>query len=132
MHNKDCFWKPFRSERVNESRKLVKSSGKYFYPTFSSFWAKLSLKNLFLMRSEILLQLLNTLTPNYEYSRSNKENLPLQIQVKLSIKPPSFLLFFLLIFGIYVKLPLFWKQHGRHRSNISEVIDSKRCAYLNA
>ena len=28
----------------------------------------------------------NTLTANYEYSRSNKENLPLPIQIKLSKK----------------------------------------------
>ena len=36
-----CFWKLFGSERVNESQNLVKSDEKYFYPTFSSFWAKL-------------------------------------------------------------------------------------------
>ena len=30
---------------------------------------------------------LNTLTANYEYSRSNRENLPLPIQIKLSKKP---------------------------------------------
>ena len=29
----------------------------------------------------------NTLTANYEYSRSNRENLPLPIQIKLSKKP---------------------------------------------
>ena len=42
MDNRACFWKPFGSERVNESQKLLKSAEKYFYPTFSSFWAKLS------------------------------------------------------------------------------------------
>ena len=87
MHNRACFLKPFGSKRVNESQKLLKSAEKYFYPTFSSFWAKLSYKNLFLIRSEILGMLVNTLTANYEYSRSNRENLPLPIQIKLSKKP---------------------------------------------
>ena len=41
MRNTACFWKPFGSERVNESQKLLKSAEKYSYPTFSSFWAKL-------------------------------------------------------------------------------------------
>ena len=28
-HNRDCFRKPFDSERVNESRKLLKSAERY-------------------------------------------------------------------------------------------------------
>ena len=31
--------------------------------------------------------ILNTSTANYEYSRSNRENLPVPIQIKLSKKP---------------------------------------------
>ena len=42
MNRMACFWKPFGSERVNESEKPWKSLEKYFYPTFSSFWEKLS------------------------------------------------------------------------------------------
>ena len=41
MNKRACFWKLFGSERVNESQKQLKSAEKYFYPTFSSFWAKL-------------------------------------------------------------------------------------------
>ena len=77
MHNRVCFWKTFGSERVNESQKLLQSAEKNFYPTFSSFWAKLSYKKLFLIRSEILGLLDNMLTPNDEYSRINSENVPL-------------------------------------------------------
>ena len=36
------------------------------------------------------LSLVNTLTANYEYSRSNRENLPLPIQMQLSEKPKAF------------------------------------------
>ena len=42
---------------------------------------------LFLIRSEILGLLVNTLTANYGYSRGNRENLPLPIQMKVSKKP---------------------------------------------
>ena len=77
MQNRVCFWKPFGSERVNESQKLLQSAGKNFYPTFSLFSAKLSQKKVLLIRSEILGLLDHTLTANYEYSRSNSENLQL-------------------------------------------------------
>ena len=74
----------------------------------------------------------NTLTANYKYSPTNRENLPLQIQIKLSKQPKPFSLYFFLIFGIHIKLQMFRKKNELNRSNISEVIDSERCAYLNA
>ena len=90
MHNSASFWKPIGTERVNSSEKLLKSTGKDFYPTFSSFSARLSYKNFFLFRSQILGLLINRLTVNYEYSRSIRENLPLPIHIKLSKKPLIF------------------------------------------
>ena len=93
MYHGNCFLKPFGTERVSESQKLMKSAEKHFYPTFSFLRAKLSLKKLFLIRSEILGLLVNTLTANYQYSRSNRENLQLQIQITLFIKPQNFAVF---------------------------------------
>ena len=49
--------------------------------------AKLGSKKLFLIRSEILELLVNTLSVNYVYSRSNRENLAWPIQFNLSEKP---------------------------------------------
>ena len=72
MDHSACFLKPFRTELVKESQKLLKSAEECFYPTFSSYWAKLSEEKLFLFRSEISGLLFNTLTANYEYSRSNR------------------------------------------------------------
>ena len=37
-----------------------------------------------------------------------------------------------MIFGIYMKFPIFQKNIWVHRSSITEVIDSIKCAYLNA
>ena len=39
---------------------------------------------------------------------------------------------FLCSFDIYIKFSMFWKKKQPDKSSISEVIDSKRCAYLNA
>ena len=47
-------------------------------------------KSLFSIRSEILGLLENTLIGNYEYSRSNRGDLLLPIQIKLSKKPETF------------------------------------------
>ena len=76
-HNSSCFWKLSGSEHVKESQKLLRCAKKYYYPNFSSLWTKSSKKKLFLIRSEILGLLENTLTVNYEDSRINRENLPL-------------------------------------------------------
>ena len=77
MHSRVCFWKAYISERVNESQKLLQYAEKNFYPTFTSFKAKLSYKRLFVIKSEILGLVDNTLTANYLYSRINRENLQL-------------------------------------------------------
>ena len=36
MHERSCFWKPFGSEGVNESQKLLKTAEKCIYLSFSS------------------------------------------------------------------------------------------------
>ena len=42
MKERSCFWNPLDTQRVNESQKLKKFTGKHFYSTFSLFWAKLN------------------------------------------------------------------------------------------
>ena len=132
MHNRYCFWKPFGSECVNESQKLRKSTGKYFDSTFPSSWAKLSLEKLFLIRSEILGQLVNKLTANYEYFRNNGEKSTITNSNQMILKITNFLPYFLSIFGIFIKYPMLSKKHEWYRSNSSEVIHSEICAYSNA
>ena len=48
------------------------------------------------------------------------------------LKNHKFFAAFFCIFGIYIKFPMFWKKNEPHSSSISEVIDSERCACLNA
>ena len=132
MHSKASFWKPFGSEIVKESEKLLKSAEKYFDPTFSSFWTELSKKTFFLIRSKILGLFDKTLTANYKYFRSILQNLHVPIEIKLSEKPEMFCRIFFVFFGIYIKSAMFCCKKNPHRSNISQVIESEKCAYLNA
>ena len=68
---------------------------------------------------------------NYEHSRSNRENLPLPIQVQLSEKLKTFSQFFIAFLESTLNFEHFEKNEP-HSSSISEVIDSERRAYLNA
>ena len=61
LHERASFWKPFHSQRVNESPKLLKYLEKHFFATFSSTWDSLSEEKSFLVRCEILVLLVNTL-----------------------------------------------------------------------
>ena len=58
----------------------------------------MSSKKSFLARAEILGLLVKTLTANYEYSRSNTDNLPLPFQMILSEKLKTFSAFFIAFF----------------------------------
>ena len=131
MRKRLCFWKPFGSEHVSESQKLLKFVEKHFYPTFSLFWAKLSEKMSILVRSEILGLLVNTSPADYKYSRSNRQNLPLPIQMQLSKKQKIFCSNFI----AFLKFKLnFWhfQKNEPHILNIFKIIDFERHIYLNA
>ena len=81
MHERSCLWKPFCSERVNESQKLLKSEKKYFYLPFSQFepvWVRKTFIQSYLRFSDCLLT--GWLTANYEYYGSNRDNLLLPSQ----------------------------------------------------
>ena len=89
-HKRSCFWKLFGSESVNESLKLLKSGEKYFQPTLSSVPVYFCKVNSFSVRSEILGLLVNMLTADYEYSRSNRDKLALPVQMQLTEKLKAF------------------------------------------
>ena len=65
-----------------------------------------------------------------EYSRSNRENLPLPIQMQLSKKLNAFCQFFI----AFLKPKLNFEHFERKESSlsISKIIDSKRRGYLDA
>ena len=93
-HKRSCFWKPFDSQRVNKSQKLLKSAEKNFSHKFWSLRAEWNLKKAFLVRHKILRLLANTLTGDYQHSH-NMDNLTLPVQMILSQKPNTFCCFFI-------------------------------------
>ena len=75
----------------------------------------------------------NTLTANYEYSRSNTDNLPLRLQMQLSQNLKKFSSFFIAFSESALNFEHFEKKKFElHSSSISEVFDSQRRVYLNA
>ena len=72
------------------------------------------------------------MTANYEYSRSDRENLPLPIQLQLSKKLKTCSRFFIAFLESTLNLEHFEKKDEPHSSSIYEVTDSERRAYLNA
>ena len=82
-----------------------------------------------LIKSELFF---NKLTTNYEYSRSNRKNLPVTIQRQLSEKLKTFSWFFNAVLECALSLEHFEKKNEPRSSSIFEVIDSEGRAYLNA
>ena len=117
MHIRSCFWKLFASKRVNRSLKLLKSREKYFYPTFSSVSVNLRQKKLFSFRFGILWLSVNTLTADYEYPRSNREKLPLQVQTQLPEKLEIFSRFFI----AFLESPLNFEHLLKKMSLLAQV-----------
>ena len=71
------------------------------------------------------------MTENYKDSCSNRENLPLPIQIQLSKKPETFCSIVVSFLVSRCNFQCSEKKNEPHRSSISEVIDSERSAYLN-
>ena len=58
----------FDSEHDNGSQTLLRSARNNFYTTIPQIWDKTSSNRLVLVRSEVLGQLVNTLTADYKHS----------------------------------------------------------------
>ena len=107
MYKRLCFWKPFGSEGVNESVKLLNCLDKYFSLAFSSLLANLSYKKLVLVISEILGLVVNTLTSNYEYAGNHRDDLALPVHMLLSQKRKTFCRFFIAFFDSALRFEYF-------------------------
>ena len=71
------------------------------------------------------------MTGNYEYSRGNRENVPLPIQIEWSEKPLTSGVILLKCLESMWNFQCSEKTNEPHRSSISEVIECEICAYLN-
>ena len=74
-----CSKTPFGRKRVHGSQTLMESARQHFYFNFPLLLDKLSWRTSLLMRSEILLLFVNTLTVDHIFSPQNWEKFPQQV-----------------------------------------------------
>ena len=95
-------------------------------------WDKLSWKKSVLIRSKILGLFVNTLTVEYKYSRRNMQTFAQQDGTPLFWKQKTFSRFFIPFLKSTSNGEHFQKKEESSSLSISEIIDSKRGAYLSA
>ena len=110
---------------------MLKSARNHYYPLFSSIRSKSSCKKSPSVWYEILRLFVNTLTADDKYSDSNMQNLPQQFQTPFSQKKNTFSWFFIAFQKRARNLEHFPKKDEYPSLIISELIDAKRCGYLN-
>ena len=72
------------------------------------------------------------LTTKYQYRRSKRGNLLLQIRMQSSEKLNNFCYIFTTFFESTLNFEFFERNYESYNVSISEIIDSKKRAYLNA
>ena len=109
----------------------LKSARHHYYWIFPWIWHKLSWKNSFLVRSEILGLFVNTVTAEYKYSRRNMQNYQQQHQTQLSQKRKAFSGYFIVFQKCTSSLEHFEEKDEPSSLSIPEIIDSTERSYLN-
>ena len=126
-----CFRTTLANERVNGFQTLLKSARHHHYSLFSSIRGKWSCKKSSSVWYEILSLFVNALTADDKYSGSNMQNLQQQFQTTLSQKQKTFSQLFVGFLKCAWNLEHFPKKDEYPSLIISELIDAKRCGYLN-
>ena len=121
----------FDSEHDNGSQTLLKSARNNFYTTILLIWDRTSRNRLVLVRSEVLGQLVNTLTADYKHSAQNRENLPQQVQTQISQERKTFYRFFIAFLKCALNSVYFEKKDQSHSLSITEINNSEIGSYLN-
>ena len=110
---------------------MLKSARHNYYPLLSSIRGKLSWKKLPSVWYEILRLFVKALTADDQYSGSNMQNLPQQVQTPLSQKQKTFSQFFIAFLKYAWNFEHFKKKDEYPSLIISEIIDAERRGYLN-
>ena len=113
------------------SKHCLKSARHHYYPLFLSIRGKLSWKKSPSVWYEILRLFVNALTADDKYSGSNMQNLPQQIQSRLSHEQKTFSRFFIAFLKCAWNLENFPKKDAYPSLIISEIIDAEKRGYLN-
>ena len=82
-----------------------------------------------LVRSELFGQFVNTLTTDYQYSRSNRENLWQQVPMQISWNLKIFSGFFIAFLKSALTLEYFERKDHSHSLSVTEIINCERGTY---
>ena len=86
---------------------------------------------MFLVRSEMLGQFVDTLTADYKYSRLNRENLSQQFPMHTSLKLKTCSRFFIAYLKSTLNLEYLEKNDQSQSLSITEIINCEPGSYLN-
>ena len=128
----NCFRTHFGSERVHGSQTLHKSPWQHFYPNFQLIQDKLSWKTCLWIRLKISGLFFNMLTADNVYSAHNLKKFHQRIQTQLSEKWKTISRIFIPFSKSAANSSYLQKKDHLDSLNISQVIDSEKCSYLNA
>ena len=130
MSKKPSFMQRFGRKHVNGSQTLLRSARNQFHITLSMILDRGSKKRLVLVRSYVLGQFVNTLTPDYKYSRYNLDNLWQQVPRQISRKVNGFSRFFIAFVKSTLNLEYFEIKDQSQSLNITEIINCETNSYL--
>ena len=131
MSKRPSFMESFGRQHVNGSEKLLRSARNQLHTTLPLIRDSGSSKRLFLIRSELLGQFVNTLTADYKYSRQNWENLWQQVPMQIFLKLKTCSRFFIAFLKSTLNLLYFEKKDQSHSLSITEIINCDTCSHLN-
>ena len=131
MSKRPSFLQSFGREHVNGSQTLLRSARNQLHTTLPLIGDSGSRKRLFLIRSELLGEFVDTLTADYKYSRQNWENLWQQVPMQTSLKLKTCSTFFIAFLKSTLNLEYFEKKDQSQSLSITEIINCERGRYLN-
>ena len=121
----------FSRQHVNGSQTLLRSARKQLHTTLPLIRDRGSRKWLFLIRSELLGQFVDTLTADYKYSRQNWENLWQKVPREISRQVKTFSGFLVAFLKSTLNFQYFEKKDQSHSLSITEIINCETGSYLN-
>ena len=121
----------FGRQHVNGSQKLLRSARNQLHTNLPLIRDSGNRKRIFLIRSELLGQFLNTLTADYKYSRQNYKNLWQKVPMKTSMKLKTCSQFLIAFVKSTLNLEYFERKNQSHSLSIPEFINCETGNYLN-
>ena len=131
MPKSSSFKTPSCSQRVHRSQTLLKSARRHFYPNLPLIQDELSWKTYLWIRSKMLGLFLNTSTADHMYSAHSWEKIRQKFKRNYLKNQKQFLKVLLPFWKSTWNFAHLEKKDHLDRSNILEVIDYEKFAYLN-